>query len=135
MPSPFNQLFRFHKNYFLLFLFFLFTEIFIAVFVHDNFVRPYAGDYLVVMLLYCFVKGFFVITDTKAALLVLLFSFAVEGSQYLDLVNRLHLQNSKVARTILGSSFEWKDLLCYVLGLLTVLLLERVRKNRVRTIA
>jgi hypothetical protein len=43
---------RFHKAYFILtFLLFL-TEVLIVMFAHDNFVRPYLGDYLVVIVFY-----------------------------------------------------------------------------------
>ena len=31
-------------------------EAIIAVFIHDNFIRPYFGDVLVVVLIYCFIK-------------------------------------------------------------------------------
>ena len=32
-----------------MFLFLLLTELFIGIFVHDRFIRPYAGDVLVVI--------------------------------------------------------------------------------------
>ena len=86
-----RSVFRFHKGYFgwsvLLFL----TEVIIAVFVHDNFVRPYVGDLLVVILLYCFLKSFVDIRVEKAALYVLVFSFAIEGLQYFHIVRLLGL--------------------------------------------
>ena len=34
-------------------------ELFIALFVHDTFVRPYFGDVLVVILLWCIIKTVF----------------------------------------------------------------------------
>lgn len=37
----------------------LMTEVLIALFVHDRFIRPYAGDILVVLLIYALVRIFF----------------------------------------------------------------------------
>ena len=36
----------------------LFTEVMIALFVHDKFIRPYVGDVLVVICIYTFVRIF-----------------------------------------------------------------------------
>lgn len=36
----------------------LVTEVCIAVFIHEQFVRPFIGDVLVVILIYCLVKTF-----------------------------------------------------------------------------
>ncbi len=38
---------RWHTLYLSLFLLLLITEVFIAVYIHDEFVRPYLGDILV----------------------------------------------------------------------------------------
>ena len=40
---------RFNKTYFLLTILLFCTEVIIALFVHDNFIRPYFGDVLVVI--------------------------------------------------------------------------------------
>ena len=40
----------------MLFLFFLCVEILIGAFVHDQFIRPYLGDVLVILLLCCFMR-------------------------------------------------------------------------------
>ena len=68
------------------------------------------------------------IVDTsveKTAVGVLLFSFVVEVLQFFRLVEVLGLQHSRLAQVVLGSSFEWMDLLAYTLGLVTVIALER----------
>ena len=41
---------------FILFMIFLVIEVLIALYVHDDFVRPYLGDVLVVVVLYFFVR-------------------------------------------------------------------------------
>ena len=42
---------------FILFMIFLAIEVLIALYVHDDFVRPYLGDVLVVVVLYFFVSA------------------------------------------------------------------------------
>jgi len=100
------------------------TEVLIALYVNDSFIRPYGGDILVVMLIYCFIKSFFDIKVWKAAAGVLLFSFAIETLQYFQIVSRLHLENSKIARTVIGSSFSWADIGCYIVGIIMVISVE-----------
>lgn len=121
---------RFQKTYFLLALLLFVTEVLIALYVHDGFVRPYVGDFLVAMLLYCGVRSFFNLPVKTTAIAVLLFAYAIETAQYLQLVQRLGLEQNKVARTVIGSSFEWSDMLAYTLGILVVIWLERLRKRQ-----
>ena len=115
----------FNKNYFGLFVLLFFVEVFIAVFVHDNFVRPYLGDVIVVILIYCFIKSFIRLTVLEAAVSVMLFAFTIEFLQFLNIVEVLHLEKNKIARTVLGTSFSWMDMLMYVIGIAIVLLVEK----------
>lgn len=124
------MIFKFNKHYFFAFLFLLIIEIFIAFYVNDQIIRPYIGDLLVVILLYCFIKSFVATAVLQTAIAVLLFAFAVEVLQYIGLVQKLGLQDSKTASTILGSSFDWKDILAYSVGFLLVLVVEYVYKKR-----
>ncbi|UPT70718.1 MAG: DUF2809 domain-containing protein [Flavobacterium sp. JAD_PAG50586_2] len=102
-------------------------EVLIALFVHDTIIRPYVGDLLVVILIYCFIKSFLDVRVFPAAIFVLLFSFGVELLQYFTIVEKLGLQNSKVASTIIGTSFEWIDILAYLVGIIIVLVIEKAR--------
>ncbi|HEY4616994.1 MAG TPA: DUF2809 domain-containing protein [Flavobacterium sp.] len=115
----------FNKKYFAIAVVIFMIEVAIALFVHDSFVRPYLGDVLVVILIYCFLKSFLKLTVLQAAAFVLLFSFTIEFLQYLNIVNALHLENSKIARTVIGTSFSWIDLLTYVIGLAIVIVAEK----------
>jgi hypothetical protein len=114
----------FNKKFFILTLVLFVIEVLIALYVRDNFVRPYVGDYLVVMLIYCAVRTFIKAPVIKVAIGVLLFSSLIELLQYFRLVDRLGLQDNIVAKTVIGYGFEWKDILAYTLGILTVLILE-----------
>lgn len=115
----------FNKKYFAITVVVFMIEVAIALFVHDSFVRPYLGDVLVVILIYCFLKSFLKLTVVQAAAFVLLFSFTIEFLQYLNIINALHLENSKIARTVIGTSFSWLDLLTYVIGLAIVIAVEK----------
>lgn len=94
----------------------LLIEVLIALFVHDAFVRPFIGDVLVVAVLYCLVR--IIKPDGWRFLPVFLFLFAtgVEFLQALGFVPLLGLENSRFWRTILGSTFDPADILCYAAG-------------------
>jgi hypothetical protein len=119
----------FNLKYFLLAIIFFITEVFIALFVHDGFIRPYVGDYLVVMLIYCAVKTFVKAAPLKTAAGVLIFSYVIEVLQYLDIVERLGLSGNVIAKTVIGYGFEWWDILAYTLGVITILIMEQQTKN------
>lgn len=115
----------FQKNYFIPTLLLFLIEVLIARFVHDPFIRPYLGDVLVVILIYCFIQSFVKLPVLKVALFVLLFSFTIEFLQYLNIVQKLGLENSKIAQTVIGTSFSWIDLLTYIIGIAIVIIVEK----------
>lgn len=115
---------RFSGPYFVIAAVLFSVEVVIASVVHDQFVRPYVGDFLVVILLYCFVRSFLDIPYRSTAIAVLLFSFLLEILQYVNIVDRLGLGWSALARTVIGTSFQWIDLLAYTLGVALVIYVE-----------
>lgn len=117
-------MFSFRPKYALLALVFFVIEVLIAIYVHDSFVRPFVGDYLVVFLMYCFVRAFFNMHYLKAAIGVLLFSYLIETLQYFQFVQRVGLAKYKILAIVLGTSFEWFDMLAYTLGFITIILIE-----------
>lgn len=121
---------RFHKTYFLLFVLIFITEVLIALYVHDDFIRPYFGDVLVVILIYCFVKAFLKIRTLTAAVGVLLFAFLVETLQYFKIIEVLGLEKVKLARVVIGTSFAWMDIWCYIAGFASILLAEYLLTNK-----
>lgn len=60
----------------------------------------------------------------KTAIAVLLFSYVIEILQYFHILNVLRLENSRFASVVLGTSFEWTDILAYTLGILFVVIIE-----------
>ncbi|RZL06104.1 MAG: DUF2809 domain-containing protein [Hymenobacter sp.] len=119
----------FHKGYLGWAVLLLLLEVLIATFVHDQFVRPYVGDFLVTILLYCLVKGLWQLPVGRALASVLFLSYLIEIGQYLHLVEHLGLGHYRVVRIVLGTSFAWADMLAYTLGALLVLVVERWRET------
>ncbi len=106
----------FNLKYFSITILLFLVEVFIGVFVHDSFVRPFGGDVLVVMLIYCFIKSFWKIPAAKTALAVFGFACLVEGLQYLRIVDRLGLRRDSLWAIVIGTSFAWEDILAYAVG-------------------
>lgn len=124
-----SSILRFSPKFFFLFLIILVIEILIALYVRDKIIRPYGGDALVVVLIYCFIKAFFNIKSLSLAIGVLLFAYLIEIGQYFNFVELLHLGNYKVARIILGTSFSWGDMLAYTIGAVFCVLLDKDKKK------
>ncbi|ASZ11204.1 DUF2809 domain-containing protein [Chitinophaga pendula] len=118
--------FRFSFLYLSLTILLLVTEVLIAVYVHDDFVRPYMGDFLVVILLYCFVRSFLQAPLIPVALAVLAFSYLIETLQYFNVVKLIGLAHSRIANIVIGNYFTWVDIICYTLGIAFTILLERI---------
>ena len=120
---------KFNKTYFVLFALFLITEALIAIYLKSGFIRHTFGDFLVVVLMYCFVKSFFDLKPMVVAIGVLIFSFAIEFLQLTNFLKYFNLDNNHIAKIILGSTFHISDLVAYTLGILFVLLVEFIFKN------
>ena len=120
---------RFSIKYFLLFVLIFVIEVIIALYIRDKIIRPYGGDVLVVVLIYCFVKAFLNIKTLYLAIGVLLFAYAIEIGQYFNFVELMHLENYKAMRIILGTSFSWGDMLAYTIGAVFCVLLDKDKKN------
>lgn len=98
------------------------VELIIAIYIDDSFVRPFVGDVLVIMLIYFFIRTFLVCHKMKLIIAILLFAFSVEVGQYFDMVSILHLQDNKLARIVLGTTFDVMDFVGYSVGALLLML-------------
>lgn len=104
------------EKYLIAFIIVFFTELMIAIYVHDTIIRPYVGDMLVVILLYCMVN---VVIPDKIRLMpfwIFIFSALIEFMQYFKVLKILGLENNTLLRIVLGSTFDWKDIACYGIG-------------------
>ena len=104
-------------------------EVLIERMAHDDFIRPYVGDFFVVMLLYTLIKSFWDGTTIPTALFVLVYSYLLEYTQYLHLSEHLGVENSWVGRLILGNYFAWGDLVAYTAGIIVVIGLEALMEK------
>lgn len=116
--------------YFLAFLFFLAIEVFIALFVHDSFVRPYVGDALVVVVLYCFVRIFLPDRCRWLPMIIFVFATGVEFLQYLNIVEWLKLSDNVFMRILIGSVFDMKDIICYGVGCVILQVAELLKREQ-----
>jgi hypothetical protein len=98
-------------------------EIFIAVFVHDQFIRPFFGDFLAVIFVYGGLCIFFQ-NSTKIATISLIIAYCIEILQYFKFIEITGLMKYKVLAILIGNSFSWFDLLAYTLGFLFILVIE-----------
>lgn len=108
------------------------TEAVIALMVHDDFIRPYMGDALVVILIYCMVRT---VVPEKMILLplyVFLFACFTEFMQYLHIVERLGLQDHTFFRILMGMVFDWSDILSYGVGCMLLGVYEAVKSRYFR---
>lgn len=117
------------RRYALAFLALLGIEVVIALFVHDRFVRPYFGDVLVVWVVYAFARTLFPTGLPWLPAGVTLFAVLVEVGQAFGLVDRLGLGHIRFFRILLGSVFDWADVLCYLVGGGLILLAEGLRRT------
>jgi hypothetical protein len=111
------------------------TEVFIALFVNDTLIRPFVGDCLVIVLIYCFVRIFLNVNYLKAAAGVFVFACVIEVLQYFDYVKLLGLEQNRVLSIAMGRTFQWLDFVAYFAGFLLIIFSESVllRSNKNET--
>lgn len=112
----------------------LVCEILIALYVRDDFLRPYGGDILVTVLLCCLLRAVSPTRIPYLPLWVFLFAAAVELAQALGIASLIP-PGWTVVRVIVGSSFSAWDLVCYAVGCLlfsgTVWLLSALKIRKI----
>ncbi len=115
------------RVYYLVWTLLLFgTEILIGAFVH-GWVRDYGGDILVIPLIYCLIRIF---TDKLPRLmpfLVCCIGFLAEFLQYIRLADLLGFAHDSLPAILIGTSFSWLDMLCYIAGMGLIYLVIAVR--------
>ena len=92
-----------------------FVEVLIALYVHDDFVRPYVGDMIVTVVVWSFVRIIFPDKFRLMSLYVMIFAILVEVGQYFNYTDLLGITNP-ILVTMMGTSFSWADIACYAVG-------------------
>jgi hypothetical protein len=91
-------------------------EVYIALAVHDGFVRPFLGDALAVILVYLLLRAASRLGVAAAASCAVAVAFLIELGQFAGLLGLLGLAGNPVARVVLGSDFDPEDFLAYLAG-------------------
>ncbi len=115
-------------NYLCISILLLITEILIAIFAKDEFIRPILGDYLAALFVFYILATFLKISETKTALLALSICYFIEGLQFMHILEVFDLEKYSILKIIVGTSFSWTDMLAYTLGIITVLLIHNRKK-------
>lgn len=105
------------------------VEVLIALFIHDDFVRPYIGDVLVVMVLYTFIRIFVPEKIRMLPSYILCLAVLVEILQYFRIVELLGLQDNRFFSVLIGSVFDMKDIICYALGCTLIVIGQMMYKR------
>lgn len=101
-------------------------EALIAVYVHDDFVRPYVGDMIVTVVVWAFARTIFPDKFNLMSVYVMIFAIFVEIGQYFNYVDLLGITNP-VLVTMMGTSFAWADIACYAVGCVFAGIIDFVR--------
>ena len=111
------------------FLALLAVECVIALWVRDRFVRPYLGDVLVTWTVYAFIRVCLPDQYPFLPAAIFLFCLGAELLQLFPLLAWLGLE-SPFWRILLGATFDWADVACYLAGCLLLGIWEwRLRRR------
>lgn len=120
--------FKLRLPYIVLTVVLLAVEIFIGAFINDSFVRPFIGDVIVTALL-CAMGRIMFPKWNWLPFWAMMFSFGVEFVQILNLDKVLGIEGT-VLGTMVGSTFDPNDLVCYSLGVAVFSLIEFILKRK-----
>ena len=113
-------------NYFVLAMFLLATEVYIALCVRDGFIRPVFGDFLAVLFLYYLLKAISNKSIWVLSVSSLLVAFTLETLQYFEFLQVMGLTKYRYLKLLIGSAFDWGDVVAYTLGFVFILIIEFV---------
>ena len=115
---------KINYKYLISFIILFMIEVIIALFINDKIIRPYIGDILVIILMYTFIRSFIKKPIKFLSIYLFVFATVVEIIQYLKILELIGLQNNKILSIILGSTFDIKDVLCYLIGGIILLVFD-----------
>ena len=109
---------RLKYKYFVTTIFLFIVEVLIATkLAYIDWLRAYFGDVLVVILIYTFILTFIDIKNkTLLNIGIFLFACVIEFAQHFHFAELLGFKDNKIAMIVLGNSFSWIDILCYLIG-------------------
>ena len=114
-----------------LFLLLFAAELCIALFVKDKFIRPYVGDVLVIPLLCSLFRVIAPLKPRFLGLYTVLLGVVAEIMQLCHLDKMLGVEGTALG-IILGSTFDIKDIICYVIGGTLFFILDEALYKKIR---
>lgn len=121
---------KFHPGYFSVCILLTILEVYIAIYVHDQWIRPIVGDMLVVIVIYCLLRSFIQWKTKLLPIYVFLFATFVEVLQYFRLVEILGVEHITFLRILLGTTFDFADIGAYALGCICLLIWEYMEQGK-----
>ena len=103
---------------------FISCALIVAFFEGNLLIRGFVGDVIVIILLYAFIKSFVDVNTKKISIFLFFLSWFIEISQYFKFIEFLGLSNYKIARVVLGTTFDSKDLIAYTIGVIVIYLFD-----------
>lgn len=111
--------------YMMIFVLILIVECLIAIFLKKGFIRENVGDILVVPCIYTMLRIIFVKKIKNLDLYVLIFAIIVEILQLLNITSIIS-NNNRILSIALGGTFDIKDIVCYLLGFISIKVIQKV---------
>lgn len=97
-----------------------------------GFVRDYVGDVLVIPLIYCFIRIFYVRPAVWLPATVGGLGILAEVIQYFHFCEVFGIDRSSILGIMLGSVADWRDVACYVVGVALIYAAELIGNKRQR---
>lgn len=122
--------------YIILLILLIAVEVVIALTQHDNWLRDYGGDVIVVWAVYCLVQSFLGGKNNHYTVHigVLIFAFLVEFLQMIHIVDIIGLGDIKFFRVLIGTSFAVADLFSYAagtaIGCIGTFIYQKIRRSQ-----
>lgn len=126
-----NKKLKMRLSFLAVFVLLFAVEVLIALFVHDDFVRPYVGDMIVTVVVWSFLRIIFPDRFKLMSLYVMIFAILVEVGQYFHYTELLGITNP-VLVTMMGTSFAWADIACYAVGCVVAAVADAVMFRRIK---
>lgn len=114
-------------KYIIIFTILLIIECLIGT-LKQGFVRENIGDILVVPCIYALIRIIFPNKIKHLSLYVLIFAVIIEFLQLLN-ITTLIANNNKILKTALGGTFDIKDIICYIIGYIIIVLIEHLTQK------
>ena len=112
------------NKYFIWFIITFLLEVMIALYIQNNIIRNYIGDILIIICIYFLAKMIFKNKIKNLSLYILILGVFVEIMQYFNVMKNI-AGNNKILKIILGSTFDIKDIICYIIGFYIIKLYEK----------